>query len=372
VSGPTDESEATLLDHYTGKQPYSVPTWYVGLSSTTPTDAGGSFTEPSAGGYQRVALTAASWTAATGGDPSSTSYGATLSFPVSTGGWGGLSHFGLFSQSSGGSVQAWGTLSSALSVGTGDRPVFAANSLRVRLGDPPDFLVGGGFVPTDITGCVLWLDASDTGTITEASGAVSQIDDKSSAGNHATQGTGSAQPTTGTRTQNGLNVLDFDGTGDYLSSALTASDRTQTVFGVWLLDTINGDDMGLLGSAGGTGGRQVQFRTDTNRISVVKSWVAVLGDYSVAAMAASTPYVSVTAIGDANFIQSLNDSAEETDTESTTFTAARTTVIGTDAGNGLFGYLNGWIAEIVVYDTQLGLDDRATVRDYLNAKWAVY
>jgi len=64
--------------------------------------------------------------------------------------------------------------------------------------------------PVFVVGSVVgWWDASDLATITSVGGKVSQLDDKSGGGNHATQGSGSLQPTTGTRTQNGLNVLDF-------------------------------------------------------------------------------------------------------------------------------------------------------------------
>ena len=76
-------------------------------------------------------------------------------------------------------------------------------------------------IPTDILGLQLWLDASDTDTITSSGGAVSQWDDKSGNSNNATQGTGSAQPTTGASTQNGENIIDFDGGDTFvLPSAL--------------------------------------------------------------------------------------------------------------------------------------------------------
>jgi len=68
------------------------------------------------------------------------------------------------------------------------------------------------FLPTRISGgAALWLDASDTSTITESSGSVSQWNDKSGNSYNFPQGTGSAQPTTNATTQNGKNVLDFDG-----------------------------------------------------------------------------------------------------------------------------------------------------------------
>jgi len=57
-----------------------------------------------------------------------------------------------------------------------------------------------------------WYDASDLSTITEAAGAVSQLDDKSGNNQHLTQPAGAFQPATGTYTLNGLNMLYYDGT----------------------------------------------------------------------------------------------------------------------------------------------------------------
>lgn len=49
--------------------------------------------------------------------------------------------------------------------------------------------------PTDLPGCVLWLDASDVSSLTmDGSNNVSQWNDKSGANNHATQATGSKKP----------------------------------------------------------------------------------------------------------------------------------------------------------------------------------
>jgi hypothetical protein len=63
------------------------------------------------------------------------------------------------------------------------------------------------WTPSLIT-TALWLDASDTDTITESGGAVSQWDDKGSSGlNDATQAVGANQPLTNVLTQNGLNVF---------------------------------------------------------------------------------------------------------------------------------------------------------------------
>ena len=67
----------------------------------------------------------------------------------------------------------------------------------------------GLWLPRDIS-VDLWLDADDSDSITHSGGAVSQWSDKSGRGNHVTQTTENRKPTTGSRTQNGRNVIDFD------------------------------------------------------------------------------------------------------------------------------------------------------------------
>jgi hypothetical protein len=69
----------------------------------------------------------------------------------------------------------------------------------------------GLWTPNEIT-TAMWFDASDARTVYQdpMTGTVSRWDDKSGNGYHAVQGTGSNQPNTGTRTINGLNVIDFD------------------------------------------------------------------------------------------------------------------------------------------------------------------
>ncbi len=237
------------------------------------------------------------------------------------------------------------------------------------------------FTPTDIAGLVLWLDASNAGSITSSGSPakVSQWNDLSSAGNNATQGTGANQPTTGTRTQNGLNVIDWiPASSTNMVTALTASSRTQSVFMVLLsdIDTAAGTAYTPLGdvAVAGGGGRQVQFcGFGVDRFRLVKDTVAALSVYDGVDPAASTAYVLVCAIGAANVVWSLNGAAEETDVESTTFTASLTSIIGATAPNNTgLEFWDGWIAEIVVYDTQLNSTNRDSVRQYLRNKWAVY
>lgn len=79
---------------------------------------------------------------------------------------------------------------------------------------------GAAFSPLDIPDLAGWWDASDTTTITEASGSVSQIDDKSGNNRNLVQSLLADQPATGTATVNGLNVLSYDG-DDWLRASTT-------------------------------------------------------------------------------------------------------------------------------------------------------
>lgn len=75
------------------------------------------------------------------------------------------------------------------------------------------------WTPANIATVVGWYDASDTATITETGGAVSQWDDKSGNGLNLSQGEGTRQPLTGTVSMNGVNALKFDGSNDRMATS---------------------------------------------------------------------------------------------------------------------------------------------------------
>lgn len=114
----------------------SAPTIHVGLSSTAPTEAGGNVTEPSGGGYARVATAAGDWDAATDADPSVVENANAISFPKATADWltgADLTHLVLFDAASGGNVLGSAALTTAKAVLDGDTPEFAAGELSVSL-----------------------------------------------------------------------------------------------------------------------------------------------------------------------------------------------------------------------------------------------
>ena len=129
----TDFLENELLDHVLGPGSYAAPaTVYVALSTTTPTDAGGNFTEPGGFGYARVAVTnnATEWPAAVGGSKSNAN---PITFPEASGSWGTVTYFGIWDSSVGGNVLMIGALTTPKAVGAGDTLVFNASGITVTL-----------------------------------------------------------------------------------------------------------------------------------------------------------------------------------------------------------------------------------------------
>lgn len=86
-----------------------------------------------------------------------------------------------------------------------------------------------------------WYDAADLDTIISTSGSVSQWDNKSG-GNNLTQGDSNRRPTTGARTLNGLNGIDFDGTERIDSSAFSLDTTDMTVIALYEYDVVTASD----------------------------------------------------------------------------------------------------------------------------------
>lgn len=92
----------------------------------------------------------------------------------------------------------------------------------------------------------LWLDASDSSTLTLVSGGVSQWNDKSGNARHATQSDASKRPTVSSAAQNGLDVVLFDGSNDTLALPNITQSFGQSVFAVVDTTSIGTDFRNLL------------------------------------------------------------------------------------------------------------------------------
>lgn len=107
-------------------------TYYVGLSTTQPTDAGTGITEPSTGAYARVAVTN-NTTNFPNASARAKSNGTAITFPSPTGTWGTVKWAVLYTASTGGTFCGWGELSEAISpVSGGSAPTIPIGGLLIN------------------------------------------------------------------------------------------------------------------------------------------------------------------------------------------------------------------------------------------------
>lgn len=220
----------------------------------------------------------------------------------------------------------------------------------------------GDFLPTSVTSATLiaWYDASDTASITKSGDQVTQINDKSGNGHHATNGT-STGPDSGTRTQNSLNVLDFGGFEYLQTSAFGGGALSQpnTIIAVGAHDTT-----------------AAQYLVDGIAFGQRNMILQSSGYFRIGA-----PTFLQGPARDANFHVfkgifndtgskiSVDDGADTTGAASTNGLTGLT--IGATYGLGVFGSHNGPIGEIEVYDGTVS-DAELTQRiEYLMTKWGI-
>ncbi len=236
------------------------------------------------------------------------------------------------------------------------------------------------FVPTDIAGLALWLAADDIASLykedTETTPVSADSDplgswrDKSGNGRHHRNSTGTERPTYKTGVQNGLPAILFDGTDDNLIPIVGLDTLTAATL---LMVAKLQNDPPAVGSKTGlleytnaalktawpwTDGVIYQaFGTNTRKTTVNPT--PSLAVFNVSGV--------VTASGE--YTTYLNGTQ--------TFTTATNTVGWSTAANSRvgkslgapIGFLDGWIGEILVYDSVLSTTNRQLVEAYLKAKW---
>jgi hypothetical protein len=206
----------------------------------------------------------------------------------------------------------------------------------------------------------LWLDASDETSITESGGSVSQWDDKSGNGYNLTQGTGTAQPATGTRTVNGLNVLDFDGS-DYLTNASITTSQPASMFVVCEFDSTSGYKWLIDGN--NVTDRQAVFQAETKASIFAGTEVA-----STSGTINLNPQIwAATFDGASSSLRIDGQVAVSGDAGTNVLTGLN---VGAYYTQGTY-FLDGAVAEIIIVDGSLTAQQIADTETYLAAKWGI-
>ena len=268
--------------------------------------------------------------------------------------------------------------------------------------------------PTSITGLQLWLDASDSGTLYNATsggslvaadGSVARWEDKSGNARHATQATSGSRPTRKASVQGGNDLLRFDGSDDFLSIASSTAafnflhDGDSTVFAVYkwtapgsspgrrflLSNTYNND------SPSGMTGVAIYMRNDFGNASPFAKlqWLVVnngptrvnsyTGDnsYPVDTFHVVTIRSDPANATDANRVAFRKSGIVQSNTPASdggglpTGDATYDLHIGTQAGTAGRRFAQCDLCELVMYDTALSDFNRSAVESYLMNKWGI-
>jgi hypothetical protein len=236
-------------------------------------------------------------------------------------------------------------------------------------------LDGEYFTPAGIA-TSLWLDAADETTITASAGAVSTWADKSGNGYNVTQGTGAAQPLTGTRDINGINCLDFDGDDDALfnnnvGTALRTADIMMFVVASTddILDTeVNGILTSNITDVTRTGitfvGADIDTRSANGVVQVPVDKIGAVVNNEVAIICHKRDYDTVNTTLELYTNGALDDTASFAGAQDTSGTKLYIGWLNSDR------FLNGRIGEVVVTEAK---DDatRQNIEGYLAWKWGL-
>lgn len=210
----------------------------------------------------------------------------------------------------------------------------------------------------------LWLDASDTATITNAgAGAVSQWNDKSGNARHMTQGTSGNRPLTGTTTQNSKNVIVFDGTDDFLATGDLTLPQPASFYIVAEVTTNTASDTSLM-----AGGNFAYYFARTASTYFWKSYSGANLNSSTANDLAVHQF-TVLHNGASGDIRLDGASIASGNTSTASLTGAAGHVLTVGAAPAAAQPFTGFVAEMLAFSSSLASSDQLNLEAYLKAKW---
>lgn len=133
MSAATDYTEELALKYLlTTDATITRPTaWFVGLFTAAPSDTGGG-TEVSGGNYARQPVT---FSVAAAGSPATTTATntATITFPTANANWGTITHVGVFTLVTSGTLLFHGAVTVSKTIESGDTFQITAGNLSIEL-----------------------------------------------------------------------------------------------------------------------------------------------------------------------------------------------------------------------------------------------
>jgi len=241
--------------------------------------------------------------------------------------------------------------------------------------------MASSWTPAQIS-TALWLDASDSSTITTVSGAVSQWNDKSGNNRHISQVTASSRPSYA-NTFNGRSVVTFDGVNDILDNASPGLNglSTATIIAVMRYVTAGStEDVAMgIGITNPSDGRdRLLYRASNGTTQGFAGWsIDVLS--SIHAIDTGNFHTFAgwnTGLAPSNQVTIAKDGTTATYTPSGSGTSLNTTVDGFSVGSlrgSLVGnyYTNMEVGEIVVLASAVSQANFDLITGYMHHRWGI-
>lgn len=230
--------------------------------------------------------------------------------------------------------------------------------------------------PKQISGCVLWLDASDSSSVVLTSGKVSQWSDKSGNLNHVTQSNASYRPNYVSNSINNLNTIYFtQSSGTNLRKTNFPADTTKTVFLVFNAK-YGPSNARILNFSYGTATADFGVYTQNS----YKNYFLYSNSGGGASSFTGSGYVdnnniiTITQNGYAANSTTLYENGKVLGTFS-----PNTTSTWDDAGLTIGGNGNttsgenftGNVGELIIYNSVLSTKEREQIENYLSKKWRI-
>lgn len=228
------------------------------------------------------------------------------------------------------------------------------------------------FDPTTIPGCALWLDGSDSSTITlsNTSNVVHWLD-KSGTGNHAYQTLGTTFTPAYVAASNGIQ---FSNTGsNYLATGLWSNMMTASLFAV-ITPTEMGANRVAIGSSNGI--NQGQLLVGVNSTSNAFAYINAGGGNATTNsnnIAINTRNLVGAVLSNAVATAFANGTSSTSNSTLSTFSNGYTWIGGFSTGTAPYAFdgFRGFIHEVIIYNSNLSSTNRQLVEGYLARKWGI-
>jgi hypothetical protein len=238
------------------------------------------------------------------------------------------------------------------------------------------------WTPRSIAGLQLWLDGSDSSTLTLNGSTVSQWNDKSGGSRNATQSTANNQPTLESSSLNNRSTLTFDGTSDDMAGSLSYTLTAQTVVIVARITSASGSGPAFArlftqGLTASTSAGNQDYELTGHFIPFLRnSNTNQIGSYADSSVRAGVNitqnawFVACSRHTGTQIQNSFNNGTAQTYSH-TLSRAYERYRIGNDLASFQTGWWPGGVAEVLVYNRSITDEERNTLLRALGTKWGI-